>query len=107
MLLALIGDRWLSSIEARQQARVVDGTQDYVRLEIEQALKRRSRVIPVLIGDAAPPPMDTLPPSLHLLMRLQMQHVDLEHIDAVPRPGGQNRGHRTRVYAGGHRCRDR
>ncbi len=82
VLLALMGDRWLSSIEARQQARVVDGTQDYVRLEIEQALKRRSRVIPVLIGDAAPPPMDTLPPSLQLLMHLQMQHVDLEHIDA-------------------------
>jgi hypothetical protein len=82
VLLALMGDRWLSSMEARQQARVVDGTQDYVRLEIEQALKHRSRVIPVLIGNAVPPPMDALPPSLQLLMRLQMQHVDLEHIDA-------------------------
>jgi len=48
-LLALIGDRWLSSTDRDGQRRL-DDPGDFVRLEIEAALARDVRVIPILVG---------------------------------------------------------
>jgi hypothetical protein len=47
-VLAVIGDRWLAA--ADEDGRRLDDPGDFVRLEIEAALTRGVRVIPVLVG---------------------------------------------------------
>ena len=62
---ALIGRDWMPSMKARARARVVEPIDDYVKLEIETALRRRPAVtvIPLLVGEAPEPPVaDELPP---------------------------------------------
>ena len=51
VLLALIGDRWLTATDENEQRRL-DRPDDLVRLEIQAALDRNIRVIPVLAGGA-------------------------------------------------------
>jgi hypothetical protein len=48
VLLALIGPRWLTITDENGQRRL-DNPEDYVRLEIETALTRNVRVIPILV----------------------------------------------------------
>src|SRR6185437_15166507 len=62
VLLAVIGDRWLAA--ADEDGRRLDDPEDFVRLEIEAALTRGVRVIPVLVGGARMPRPGQLPPSL-------------------------------------------
>jgi hypothetical protein len=47
--------------------RRIDDPQDWVRLEIETALSREVRVIPVLVDEAKMPSACELPPSLQSL----------------------------------------
>ena len=68
VLLALIGDQWLTVTDGQGNARL-DNPDDYVRLEIEAALTRDVRVIPILVGRASMPRADQLPPSLAMLVR--------------------------------------
>jgi WD40 repeat protein len=68
VLLALIGDRWLA-ITDEQGRRRLDNPDDFVRLEIETALARDIRVIPVLVGGARMPQAHQLPASLARLGR--------------------------------------
>jgi hypothetical protein len=68
--LALIGPGWLSSSFPDGRRRL-DDPGDFVRLEIETALARKVRVIPVLLGGAAMPAQDKLPASLASLARRQ------------------------------------
>jgi hypothetical protein len=77
VLLALIGPRWMSSIRTRQQASVAEPAEDYVRFEIEYALKRSSgiNVIPVLVGDAIPPTSEGLPRSLQVLTKIEVEQL--------------------------------
>ena len=70
VLLALIGNRWLSVADAAG-ARRLDDPDDFVRLEIEAALARDVRVIPVLVEGATMPRADELPPTLAALARRQ------------------------------------
>jgi hypothetical protein len=70
VLLALIGKEWLTIADQRGQRRL-DDPHDFVRLEIEAALTRRVRVIPILIRGALMPRADQLPPSLAELERRQ------------------------------------
>lgn len=70
VLLALIGLDWLTVTDARG-ARRLDDTEDFVRLEIEAALSRKVRVIPILVDGAVMPRVDQLPPSLAGLGRRQ------------------------------------
>jgi formylglycine-generating enzyme required for sulfatase activity len=63
VLLAVIGVRWLGATDAAGQDRLSLET-DFVRLEIEAALKRDIPVIPVLVEGASVPTPDQLPPSL-------------------------------------------
>jgi hypothetical protein len=62
ILLSIIGPGWLGAsgggLERIQQE------SDAVRVEIETALRRRTPLIPVLIGNATMPSSDQLPPSL-------------------------------------------
>jgi hypothetical protein len=62
VLLALIGDRWLTITDERGRARL-DDPDDFVRLEIEAALTRNVRVIPILVEGARMPRADHLRPA--------------------------------------------
>lgn len=82
VLLAVIGHGWL---DARDQggARRIDDPGDYVRLEIEAALDRDIRVIPVLIHGGQIPAAGNLPASLAPLAKrnaieLTRRHWDLD-----------------------------
>jgi len=66
VLLALIGDSWINSTNDQGSRRLDDPT-DFVRLEVESALKRDIPVIPVLVGKARMPSATELPSSLQEL----------------------------------------
>lgn len=70
VLLALIGRRWLT-ITDEDGRRRLDNPSDFVRLEIEAAITRNVRIIPILVDGARMPRADDLPPSLARLARRQ------------------------------------
>jgi len=70
VLLALIGEQWLTITDAQGQRRLND-PDDFVRLEIEAALTRDVRIIPILIDGARMPNADELPAGLASLARRQ------------------------------------
>lgn len=67
LLLAVIGRQWLSS-QTESGARRLDDPRDFVRIEIEAALRRDIPVIPLLVQGAGPPGENDLPPSLQALV---------------------------------------
>jgi formylglycine-generating enzyme required for sulfatase activity len=67
-LLAVIGPRWLEATD-QQGNRRLDDANDFVRLEIESALKQGKLVIPVLVGEARMPRPDELPEAIRPLAR--------------------------------------
>jgi TIR domain len=75
-LIAVIGRDWLSSADAENRRRL-DDPHDTVRIEIEAALDRRIRVIPVLVDGASMPRLEELPDSLKKLAR--RQKIDILH----------------------------
>ena len=71
ILLAVIGDRWLDirfQGGARQGQRRLDDPGDFVRIEIESALKRGIPVIPLLVDRATMPGQQELPEGLRQLV---------------------------------------
>jgi len=80
VLLALIGDQWLT-ITDEDGRRRLDDPDDFVRLEIEAALARKVRVIPILIDGARMPHADELPPSLAKLVRRQALDLSPSRFD--------------------------
>lgn len=70
VLLSLIGDQWLT-VTGEDGRRRLDDPGDYVRLEIEAALTRGIRVIPILVEGARMPLAEELPASLASLVRRQ------------------------------------
>lgn len=70
VLLAIIGKRWLNSVDASGRRRL-DDPEDILRREIIHALQRNVLVIPVLVGGAVVPPIDDLPTELKPLGRRQ------------------------------------
>ena len=81
VLLALIGPQWL---EARDMSgrRRLDNPGDFVRIEIEAALARDVRVVPVLLDGAEMPPIEALPPALQPLVRRQAVRISHERFAA-------------------------
>jgi hypothetical protein len=67
-MLVLIGPQWLTATDSRGRLRLQD-QDDLVRLEIEAALERQIRVIPVLIDEAELPARDEVPETLAKLLR--------------------------------------
>jgi TIR domain len=67
-LLAVIGKGWLNATDEHDNRRL-DDPNDFVRIEIESALKHGKRVIPILVNDARMPRPDDLPESLRPLTR--------------------------------------
>ncbi len=68
VLIVVIGREWLTLTDASGRRRL-DNPGDFVRLEVEHALARNIRVIPVLVEDAPMPRGEELPPSLARLAR--------------------------------------
>ena len=77
VLLSLIGPHWVSIMKAREQAAVAGPAEDYVRFEIEYALRPTSRiwVIPVLVGEVMPLSAGHLPRPLQALAKIQAAQV--------------------------------
>lgn len=63
-LLCVIGPNWLSEIQSR-----AEDPKDFVRVEIEAALKRGIPVVPILLDGAPVPREHELPPSIRALSR--------------------------------------
>jgi hypothetical protein len=68
VLIVVIGREWLT-LKNAGGGRRVDDCGDFVRLELETALARNIRIIPVLVQDTPPPRAEDLPPSLARLAR--------------------------------------
>jgi hypothetical protein len=84
VLLALIGDRWVTVTGQDGQLRL-DDPGDVVRLEIEVALARDVRVIPILVHGARMPRADELPVSLAPLTRRNALELSAVRFDADAR----------------------
>jgi hypothetical protein len=63
VLLVIIGSQWLTA-QTPGGRRRIDDPMDFVRLEIETALRRDIPIIPLILQNAAMPQADELPPSL-------------------------------------------
>jgi hypothetical protein len=70
VLLVVIGPTWLQ-ISDESGGRRIDSPADFVRLEVETALDRNVRVVPVLVSGGVLPPAEELPSSLKPLVRRQ------------------------------------
>lgn len=66
VFLAVIGPDWMGPKDSQGKTRLED-PRDFVRIEIESALKRQIPVIPVLVRGASIPPAEQLPKSLQEL----------------------------------------
>jgi hypothetical protein len=80
VLLALIGEQWLTITDAHGRRRL-DDPDDFVRLEIEAALTRNVRVIPILVDGARMPRAEELPDSLAKLVRRQALELSPARFD--------------------------
>jgi hypothetical protein len=72
--LAVIGDNWLTVTDGQGRRRL-DQPDDWVRLEIREALEQRVRVIPVLVGRAEMPAAADLPEDIRGLVDRQAHEV--------------------------------
>src|SRR5262249_34004088 len=81
VLLAVIGKGW---VDARDVAgsRRLDNVDDFVRMEIEFALKQGKRIIPVLVGEAKMPCPEDLPDTLKPLARRNALRLTHERFKA-------------------------
>jgi hypothetical protein len=70
VLLALIGDEWLTITDEHGRRRL-DDPHDFVRLEIQAALTRNVRIVPILVDGARMPHADELPADLVGLVHRQ------------------------------------
>ncbi|HEY9378278.1 MAG TPA: toll/interleukin-1 receptor domain-containing protein [Jiangellaceae bacterium] len=114
VLLALIGPRWLTITDDETGQRRLDNPDDYVRLEIQTALDRHIRVIPILIDDARMPRPNELPPNLAPLVRRHAVEISPITFDTkatdddcaghagrvAPRAGRRTSSHRRDAEAG-------
>ena len=84
VLLAIIGPTWLTATDERGHRRL-DDPDDIVRLEIEAALARNVRVIPILVEGAVMPNRQDLPEGLAGLSRRNA--LLIRHESLVTTPG--------------------
>ena len=77
VVLAIIGPTWLTATNANGLSRLHEEN-DFVRLELESALRLGKTVIPVLVGGAKIPVQDSLPNTLLPLTKLNAISVSHE-----------------------------
>jgi len=95
LMIALIGPRWLTATDDRGQPRL-DDPGDFVRVEIQTALERRIRTVPVLVERASMPLEQQLPEPLRpLVCRQAIELTDTRWasdvgalVEKVKRTGG-------------------
>lgn len=80
-LVAIIGAEWVTSANDERQRRL-DDPRDFVRIEIEAALERDIRVIPVLVNGARMPKAEDLPEPLKPLVRRQAIEISHTRFDS-------------------------
>jgi len=68
VVLVMIGPRWVTATSKAGGHRL-DDPNDFIRCEIEQALRNRKHVIPVLVDSGEMPLAEDLPDSLQPLVR--------------------------------------
>lgn len=73
VVLAVIGRSWLMTSSSGK--RRIDEDDDFVRIELETALKLKKPVIPVLVGGAQLPRKAELPPTIAELVDFQVAPV--------------------------------
>jgi formylglycine-generating enzyme required for sulfatase activity len=87
LVLAVIGPRWSGKTET---SRRIDDPRDFVRIELESALKRQIPIIPVLLDHTRMPTEAEVPPSLGQLTFRNAIEVDQgrdfhPHVDRLVR----------------------
>lgn len=80
VFLALIGDRWLTITGASGEPRL-HASDDFVRVEIEAALERGVRLIPILVDGAHMPGREQLPTSMASMTRRQALELSPSRFD--------------------------
>jgi TIR domain len=81
VLLAIIGPRWIDARNDKGERRLNDPN-DFVRIEIDSALKQGKRVIPVLVNNAAIPQAHDLPEPLRPLAERNAVRLTHERFSA-------------------------
>jgi hypothetical protein len=81
VLVVLISPHWITTADENGRRRI-DDPHDFVRIEIEAALERGVRVIPVLVDGAAMPRPEDLPEGLKKLTRRQGIEISHDRFDA-------------------------
>lgn len=76
ILLALVGPGWLESIDRHTGRRRLDDPNDFVRIEVSEALARGISVVPVLLDGAPMPDLHLLPNDISALVDRQAEFVD-------------------------------
>lgn len=74
VMLVIIGPHWLSAV-GNDGRRRLDDPNDFVRLEVQAALDRNIRVIPLLVDGADPVSADQLPDDLARLANRQFSRL--------------------------------
>jgi formylglycine-generating enzyme required for sulfatase activity len=82
VLLALIGPGWINAIDPKTNVRRLDNPNDFVRIEIGEALARDIPVVPVLIDGTPMPDVDLLPNGLKELIDRMAEFVEYRTFDA-------------------------
>ena len=82
VLLPLIGPGWIDAREPKTNQRRLDNKDDFVRIEIGQALARGIPVVPVLLDGTAMPDVDLLPDDLKEIVNRQAEFVEYRTFDA-------------------------
>jgi hypothetical protein len=75
VVLVVIGPRW-TTLQGASGVRRLDDPDDFVRLEVETALRRNVPVVPVLVQGATLPRKEELPPPLAPLTTRQVATLD-------------------------------
>jgi TIR domain len=81
VLLAVIGRDWITGTDKAGRRRL-DDPRDFVRIEIEAALKQRKLVVPVLVQNVSMPRREELPSGLKPLAGLNAIHRTHERFRA-------------------------
>jgi formylglycine-generating enzyme required for sulfatase activity len=83
VMLVLIGRQWHSAVDLHGRLRL-HNRHDFVRYEVETALRRGIRLVPVLIDNTPTPLEENLPVELHPLLRRQGLELDFRrHTEAA------------------------
>lgn len=81
VLVAVIGPHWLTAADSAG-VRLLDDPRDWVRMEVEMALRLGITVMPVLLDGADPPAAADLPAEIGALAHAQAARVRHGHLEA-------------------------